>query len=55
MAGIPTLIVNVVHFNNTVNLSNKNKTKLLFGYSILTSRLSYGKAFHNVVSLGVVV
>ena len=49
------LIVNVVYFNNTVTLSNRNNTKLVFGYSILTSRLSYGKAFRNVVSLGVVV
>ena len=47
MDGLPTLIVNMTRFNNTINLSNKNKATQLFGYSMLTSRL----VLHNVVSI----
>jgi len=50
MAGIPTLILNVACFDNTANLSNSNKAIQLFGYSILTLRLAYRKALHNIIS-----
>ena len=46
MAGMPTLLVKVARFNNTVNLANKNKATQLFDYSLLIaydSRLAYDK------------